>query len=62
MYSRGGIQFVQIDGDHLRFSNDDLEKIFIPFLKGEQELSHKSSRTITETPEISVEAWWHRII
>ena len=56
MYSRGGIQFVQIDGDHLRFSNDDLEKIFIPFLKGEQELSHKSSRTITETPEISVEA------
>lgn len=38
MYSAGRVKFVEIDGDHLRFTDADLNNIFIPFLRGEQNI------------------------
>ena len=43
LYTNGKLKFVQIDGDHLRFSEKDLQETFIPFLKAESNASFQSS-------------------
>lgn len=53
MYSQGRIKFVEIDGDHLRFTDQDLENIFIPFLKGE--INEKEKYGIVEKEVLDLE-------